>query len=205
MKRGLIISALLLLTCLCSAGKTRHYDIPRFTYGVEWGYTATVFYRYHNYFIAPEGFRVEDSKNEFLHIPNGEVNIHAGWNLNPDWNLSFHLGYTGISNLHPGIPASVRITRFFGNDYLKDRWFAYGEAGSGISIKENPQELIVGKLGGGYRLSLSKYTKVDFIISARYIQTHQDVNYYGEIIDKANINHNAGHTVSASLGIGLTF
>ena len=205
MKRGLLISVLVLLTCLCSAGKTRTCEVPRFTYGVEWGYTSTFFYRYHNYFIAPEGFRVEDSENKFLYIPNGEVSLHAGLNLNTDWNLSLHVGYTGIGNLHQGIPATLRITRFFGKEPLKDRWFAYSEFGSGISIKENPQELLVGKLGGGYRLSLSKYTKVDFIISARYIQTHPDVDYYGEIIDRTNIGHNVGHTVSASLGIGLTF
>ena len=38
MKRGLLILTLAMLTFICAAGKTRIYDIPRFTYGVEWSY-----------------------------------------------------------------------------------------------------------------------------------------------------------------------
>ena len=205
MKRGLIIFTLILLTYFCAAGKTRTYDIPRLTYGVEWSYVETVFHGNHNYFISPEGYRIEQIEFEGRHIPNGEVNIHAGCNLNPCWNLSVHLGYTGIGDMHPGLPATVRLTRFFGKDYLADRWFAYGEAGSGISIKENIQELITGKIGGGYRISLSKYTKVDFMASIRYMQTHPEIEYYGEEIKAKYVSHNVGRTISATIGIGLTF
>lgn len=205
MKKGLLILTLTMLTYICAAGKTRTYDIPRFTYGVEWSYVETAFCGHHNYFISPEGYRVEQKEVKGTHIPNGEVSIHAGYNLNPFWNLSVRLGYTGIGDMHPGMPATLRLTRFFGKDYLSDRWFAYGEAGSGISIKENIQELIAGRIGAGYRVSLSKYTKLDILASIRYMQTHPDIEYYGEKIRRISVSHNVGRTISATLGIGLTF
>lgn len=203
MKRGLLILTLAMLTFICAAGKTRIYDIPRFTYGVEWSYAETFYSGHHNYFISPEGYRVEQREHKSSHMPNGEVSIHAGYNLNPNWNVSFRSGYIGVGDMHPGLPATLRLTRFFGNDYMADRWFAYGEAGSGISIKEKPQELIICRAGAGYRLSLSRYTKLDIIGSLRYIHTHPDIEYYGEHI--TTFTRNEGYTVSATLGIGLTF
>lgn len=203
MKRGLLILALVLLTCICSAGKTRTYDIPRFTYGVDWSYVETFLSGHHNYFISPEGYRIEQKEFKGRHIPNGEVNIHAGYNLNHNWNLSLRLGYTGIADMHPAIPATLRLTGFFGKDHTADRWFVYGEGGSGISIKENPQELIVGRIGIGHRFSLSRYTKLDILASLRYIRTHPEIEYYGEHI--TSFTRNEGHAVSATLGIGLTF
>ena len=203
MKKGLLILVLAMLTFICAAGKTRTYDIPGFTYGVEWCYAETFFTGHHNYFISPEGYRVEQKEHKIKHLPNAEVSLHTGYNLNPNWNISFRLGYTGIGDMHPGIPATLRLTKFFGKDYMADRWFTYGEAGSGISIKERPQELLVGRIGTGYRLSLSKYAKLDLIGSLRYIRTHPDIEYYGEHI--TTYTRNEGRTVSATLGIGLTF
>lgn len=61
------------------------------------------------------------------------------------------------------------------------------------------------KIGGGYRLSLSRVSKLDFLIALRYIYTHPDVTYYGETIDFSNVSRSNGHVLGASLGIGFTF
>ena len=97
------------------------------------------------------------------------------------------------------------MTRYFGDNPLKDRWFAYLDIGSGISIKECPQELLSGKAGGGYRFTMSRFTKLDLLAAIRFMHTHPDVDYYGEIILKEKVNRNIGYIVSASLGIGITF
>ena len=205
MKRRLLIFILSSFAYVCAAGNKSSCEASRITYGVEWSYSAAFFKGYHNYFIAPEGYRMEQRLHEPSYFANGEVYVHAGYNLNDFWNLSAYLGYAGIGDFHTGIPVSLRITRFFKENPMGDRWFAYCDIGSGISLKERPQELIIGKLGGGYRLSMSRYTKLDFIAAIRIAHTHPDIDYYGLPIDRNDIARNVGYVVSASLGIGITF
>ena len=205
MKRGLLILMLCMAFGLTLEGTTLSTDVPRVSFGVEWGYIASFYNGHHNYFIAPEGYRVEDKNSKAIFCSNGEVNLHAGCNLNAKWNMSLYVGYAGIGDYHTGLPVSLRMTRYFGADPMADRWFAYCDLGSGISFKEHPQELLTGKIGGGYRLSMSRYTKLDFIAALRFVHTHPDVYHYNETIEKHSINRNSGYLISASFGIGITF
>lgn len=205
MKRVVLISILSLLICTGAAARRHESNVPCVTFGAEWSYSAAFLKGYHYYFIAPEGFRIEERDNRATFHSNCEVYLHAGYNLNGNWNLSLYAGYAGIGDFHTGIPVSLRMTRFFGNDPLQDRWFAYCDIGSGISIKKDPQELLSGKIGVGYRLSMSKYTKVDFIAALRCIHTHPDIEYFGEKISLESVSRSSGYIISASVGIGITF
>ena len=205
MKKGLLTLILLMLAYACLAGNTGSDGISRITYGVEWSYSAAFFKGYHNYFSDPDGFRVEQRVHEASYYTNGEAYLHAGFNLDENWNLSAYLGYSGVGDFHTGLPLSLRMTRYFNENSMGDRWFAYCDVGSGISIKNKPQELITGKLGGGYRLSMSRYTKLDFIAALRIIHTHPDIKYYELPISQDQISHNVGYVISASFGIGITF
>lgn len=201
MRRGVLI---LFFACLCltSSGKG---SMQRFTFGTEWSYCASFLSGYRYYFIAPEGYREELHKDMAGYNTDGEVFIHGGYNFNIHWNLSLYLGYTGIGNYHHGIPVSLRATRYFGDNPINDRWFAYCDIGSGISIKDKPAELITAKAGGGYRMSLSRVTKLDFLASLRFIYTHPDIIYYDAVIPSHDIGRNDGYIMSVSVGIGLTF
>lgn len=203
MKRGLVVIFTMFLLAFSAAGKTSSY--PRFTFGCQWDYYATFLNGYYQYFYAPEGFREDIAGYMFDFCNNGESALHAGYNFNENWNLSLYIGYTALGSFHRAVPMSLRATRYFGSDPLKDRWFAFMDAGSGISLKNNPQEIFTGKIGGGYRMSLSRYTKLDFIMSLRTVYTHPDVIYYSEIIDRDSIIRNDGYTCSLSFGIGITF
>ena len=79
------------------------------------------------------------------------------------------------------------------------------DIGSGINVKENPQAIATAKIGGGYRLSLSRLTKLDFIMAFKMIYTHPDVLYYGHQIASEHINSNDAYVGSLDLGISLTF
>jgi len=204
MKRGLLISTLILACCLKASGK-EPVDVPKVTFGAEWSYIATFQSGHHYNFFAPDGYRVDMKDNEFGYFTNGEVLFHAGYNFNEFWNLSVYLGYTGISDLHPAFPISLRATRYFGNDPLADRWFAMADLGSGVSIKKYPREILFGKLGGGYRISLSRHVKMDFVASLRVVYTHPDIIYYGDRIERKWINRDNGYLSSISLGVALTF
>ena len=205
MKRGLFIVILSALSAISSSAITRTQGAGRLTYGVEWGYSAAFFKGTHFYFIAPEGFRVDDRQRKAIFNSNGEIYLHAGYNLSDKWNISLYAGYTGIGDFHTGIPVSARFTRYFGTNSMDDRWFAYCDLGSGISLKKYPQELLGAKLGGGYRLSMSRTTKLDFIAAIRFMHTHPQIDYFGSIIDKDSVDRNDGYILSASVGIGITF
>lgn len=206
MKKRMLAYMIVLLCCIPAAGQsdacTYH---PRFTFGAEWAYTATFLTARHDYFFAPEGFREEIRSTDLSYYTNGDVYFHAGYNFNPHWNLSLYIGYTVLADYHAAVPISVRATRYFGPAPLKDRWFAFCDVGSGISIKEDPQEIVSGKIGGGYRLSLSRFTKLDFICSVKGVYTHPDIGYYNEKIDKRFINRNDGLVLGLSLGLSLSF
>ena len=201
MKRGLFI---LLLSCICllSYGKGAH---TRFTFGAEWSYCATFLSGHRFYFIAPEGYRVDDRADHAGYMTDGEVYVHAGYNITPHWNLSLYVGYTGIGNYHTGMPISLRVTRYFGDNPLKDRWFSFCDIGSGVGFASVPTDLTTAKIGGGYRMSLSRVSKLDFIASIRFIHTHPDIIYYGDFIPHSDIGRASGYVMSASVGIGITF
>lgn len=177
----------------------------RFTFGLEWNYIATLHYGFHFNYFAPEGFRVDDADHFFGYWNNADMNVHIGWNINPTWNLSMYLGYAGVGNIHNVIPISLRATRYFGKDPLSDRWFAFAEAGSGICIKSPVQEILIGKTGFGYRLSLSPDTKLDFILSARTTYTHPHIYYDGIQISSTRINRNNAYLSALSIGMAITF
>jgi hypothetical protein len=115
------------------------------------------------------------------------------------------MGVSAIEDYHHTLPVSIRLTRYYGDDHMKDRWFSFIDLGSGISIKEHPQAILTGKAGGGYRISLSRDTKLDFNMALRTVLTHPDIIYYGEMIKPDRINRNNAYVSAVSIGMSLTF
>ena len=203
-----IISILLTICAfnICvKAQETGEERFPRFTFGAEWGYVATVWEFIHNNFFSAEGYRINEKGNAFGYHSNGELYLHAGYNFDEYWNLSLYAGYGGVNGMHKIVPISIRATRYYGDDPLTDRWFTFADAGTGISIKKQPQEIAVLKIGGGYRVSLSRDTKLDFNAALRCTYTHPDIYFEHEIISQRWINRNNAIVVSASVGMAVTF
>ena len=63
----------------------------------------------------------------------------------------------------------------------------------------------MGKIGGGYRISLSKDTKLDFLFSARLTYTHPYIFYDDTQISHNKINRNNAWLSALSIGISLSF
>jgi hypothetical protein len=200
-----IISILLIICSFNICVKAQNSEFPRFTFGAEWGYVATVQSGYRCIFFPPEGYRVDVRDNSFGLHSNADMYMHGGMNLNENWNISLYIGYAGVSDIHKVIPVSIRTTRFFGRNHLADRWFAFTDLGSGICLKRPVQEILCGKIGGGYRLSLSRDTKLDFILSARMTYTHPQIIYDKMIISHDMVRRNNAYVSAISCGLGLTF
>lgn len=177
----------------------------RLTFGIEWGYVASFFSGYHYNYFAQEGFRVDEKGNSLRYTSNADMYVTLGWNIDRYWNLSLCLGYAGVSDLHNVIPVSLRGTRYFGNDPMSDRWFAFLDLGSGFGAKRPVQEILAGKAGGGYRLSLSRDTKLDFLFSVRTTCTHPTIHQDGYIISKDRINRNNAWVSAFSVGMAIVF
>lgn len=201
----LAVICTLLFAFLTSAQAQPSEDFPRITYGAEWSYVASAFSAYHYNYFSPEGYRYNSKGALPGFVGNGEGLLHVGYNVTDSWNLAVYTGYTGISDIHNAIPVSFRATRFFKQDKKGDRWFTFADAGTGISIKKQPQEIAVLKIGGGYRVSLSRDTKLDFNAALRCTYTHPDIYFEHEIISQRWINRNNAIVVSASVGMAVTF
>ena len=202
MKKALIISLLLLLWVHAGAQNDR---MPRLTYGAEWGYISVFYSGYHYNFFAPEGYRVDPRGYGFMYDSNAEAYMHVGCNITDSHNISLYMGVSAIEDYHHTLPVSIRLTRYYGDDHMKDRWFSFIDLGSGISIKEHPQAILTGKAGVGYRIYLSRDTKLDFNMALRTVLTHPDIVYYGEMIKPDRINRNNAYVSAVSIGMSLTF
>ncbi len=175
------------------------------TFGVGWGYTASLNTGHRYNFFAPEGYRVDGYGNTFTYISNAEVYAYMGYDLDEKWNLALYLGYEGIADMHKALPVSLRMTRYFEKNRTGDRWFSFLDFGSGISLKLPVQEIVSGKIGGGYRLDLGYGTSLDFIFSAKMLYTHPAIIYEKTMIPNDKINRSDGYVSSVSLGISLSF
>ena len=194
---------LLILSAFIFNTNAQEQSFPRFTYGVEWSYTATIHSIWHYNFFSPDGYRVDLKGNEMMYCSNGEAYVNAGYNFNENWNLSLYIGIAGISTLHKAVPVWLRGTYLFGNDPSDDRWFAFAEAGSGLSLKIPPQEIFSCKAGGGYRISLSRNTKIDFLMAVKVSYDHPDITYDDVKIDFNKINRNGMTLTSVSVGMAI--
>jgi len=201
MKRAYAILISILLPLGAAA---QNVSCPRFTFGAEWGYIGIFYSGYHHNFYAPEGYRADPREYGFTYASNAEAYLHAGYNISPCCNLSVYAGISAIEDYHHTIPLSLRFTRYSGDEHMKDRWFSFIDLGSGFSIKRHPQSVLTGKVGGGYRVSLSRDTKLDFLVAYRMVLTHPDIEYYGVKIPFERINRNNAYVSAFSFGIALT-
>lgn len=197
MKRLAIYIFALLMPLITSAEE----HSKKLTFGTEWGYVHTFYSGYHNNFFSQDGWRVDERDHGLCSYSNAEVYLHIGYNLSDKWNLSAYAGYTNITTINHCIPVSLRATRFFKENAKKDRWLTFIDLGSGITVRKHPQEILTGKLGAGYRISLSEGTKMDIIASFRMNYAHTDI--IGISFEK--INRNNYYASSASISISLTF
>lgn len=202
----LTVIILLISNSVMNAGERKTKgETPLLTFGTEWGYVSTIHSGYHYNYFAPDGHRESSYDNSFGYVMNAEFSLHLGVNLNERYNLSVLTGYTGISDIHNAIPLSLRLTRYYNHLSNGDRWFSFVDAGSGISIRKHPEEIFIGKLGGGYRVSLSRDAKLDLLAAFRFVLTHPELKYEGTEVGNIYINRNNAYTTSISVGVGLTF
>lgn len=197
----LIILLAFSTACLSASDK----DAKRFTFGAEWGYVGSFHCGIHHNFFSEEGYRVDLVQNNLAFQGNGEVYLHAGYNISPSWNLSLYAGIAGIYDFHRAVPISLRVTRYFKARPNGDRWIAFADGGSGICLTSNIQGILTGKAGGGYSITLSPDTSIDVLLAYRMTLTHPEITYDGYEINHNRINRNNAYVSALSLSLALNF
>lgn len=184
-------------------------DFPRFTFGIEGNCTVTFGTYYHYNFISADGYRINARGYDGSAACNGQLLANAGCNLNRNLNLSVYFGFGGIRRKETALPLSLRLTAYFGKDPTAGRCFAFADGGAAIGTDRKTKLSPAGKLGAGYRVSLTRSTKLDFLIACQMIYSHPDVS---ESIDgmasdvpPERIRRNNILINGITFGIGLNF
>ncbi len=209
-----IICVVLLVSALlpAAAGNQKSRSFPRLTFGVEGSFSGTFLTYRHSNFISNYGYRIDRKKFRHRLHGNGEFLLHVGYNVSSHINLSIYTGYSGGGNGRSGhiFPLNLRCTLFPSKKTDGDRWFVFLDAGPALNKTESKNDISGnGRLGGGYRLSITRSVKLDFIISLRQTLlknvTSQPGGMGAEFIDQDRIRRNNAAYTALSLGIGITF
>lgn len=180
--------------------KTPKRDYPLITYGIEYSYIAQFHVVSHFNYIAASG-REDLWNQDFSYNTNGQVLAHFGFNAFENLNVALYAGYMGITRKQRIFPVMARATVLFGKHDDPGRWFSF--IGGGIGIKGSRKmfgNAIVADTGFGYRVNLTRETKLDLTIGMT--STYWHPNTFSESIDVRRSNE---VIAGLKLGVGLSF
>lgn len=209
MKKSLLISVLMTAAALTASAGEHSRNFPRFTFGIEGSYIVTAAAYSHSNYIADDGYRVDNRSLTFRPAGNGELLINAGYNITSRMNLAFCSGISGISRGETVIPMSLRFTLFFGKDPMRARWFSFLDGGAGIAVGRVTPLAPIARIGTGYRISLTRSAKLDFLMSLRGIYTHpqvkEPVDGMPADVPQERLRRSQAFYGALTFGIGLNF
>lgn len=176
---------------------------PRFTYGIEWSYIATINTVYHHNFRAKEGFRMNEKGSTMMYASNGAILAHAGINIGVNCNLSVYAGYAGLAEGYAVMPVSLRYSWLFGKDPSASRWLCFIGGGCGLHAGDDSISY-TGRIGGGYRMSLSRSIKLDFTVSYQCSYAGIPFSDIDGEVPADRIRRNDNYLSAINIGIGIT-
>ena len=200
-KAAVILSLMLALHAVAYAGG------PRFSYGMEWGYTGS-FLKTHQYnYIYSAGSRIIDYwPPQAGFFSNGTFLVNGGLDLSEQVNLSLYTGIEGVWSDRWMVPVQVRA-----------RWCPAGlehnsflhHAAADLTFPVTPTYLssLGLHVGSGYRLMVYKSISVDFLLSLSIVGDHDqlidpDEHYY---IPQKDIMLNLSEYWGLNFSIALNF
>lgn len=178
----------------------------RLSFGVEWGYEATLLDIYHyNYIETTDGFRIDEKAVKPMYYSNGHATAGVTLQFARRCALGLHAGYAGIQERSRMFPVSLRATYFF-DSYLDDGTFTFLEGGAGVQEgrKIFPS---FGRIGYGYRAILGGSCSMDLSGSLRVVYDHPmvyDVSIPG-YVPQENLRRSDALYCAASISIAINF
>lgn len=209
MKKFLLISVLIAATVIDAAAEKPARDFQSFTFGLEGSFILTAVTYSHINYISGDGYRVDRRGFGRMPAANGELLVNAGYNIDRHLNMALFFGVSGISREETVLPLSLRLTVLFGKDPLKSRWFSFIDGGAGIGIGTTARFSPIAKVGAGYRISLTRSAKLDFLLSLRSIYTRPQITEFSDgdmtEVPQERIRRSQAFYNAVMIGIGLNF
>lgn len=200
MKKTLLtLAALLYAACVLAW-------TPRFSYGLEWGYTGTFLRtRQHNY-IYSEGARIIDNSAVWWYYSNGAVLANAGADLTNHLNLSVYSGLLGVYSRRWMVPVELRA-RWCPSGLASDGFIAHTGAAlvfPTTTLKETAVRL---NIGAGYRFLVYKHISVDFLASFNLTSDHDQIRDpdTNEYVPRSKVSSNLSEYWGVNIGAALNF
>ena len=198
-----ICSALSLLLSFSAAAAQ-----PRFTFGVQWGYSPSVFeshtIAYRN--IEEPHYVIPDSGYGWGWYSNAYVTAHAGILFAKHSKLSLESGYEGLHRDIRVIPLFLAYEYAF-NGHYTDGAVCEAAAGPCWEVHGNAVPLLDARLAGGYRFVLGDKMNLEFKLSVRCCAGSVKVvdKVTGTVVPKDNIIRNNSVFCSVGIGTALNF
>lgn len=201
--RAVTYFILLFLTANAAAGERA----GRIRYGIEWGYTGTV-YESHDYaYLSDAGAMVAAAGHSLIFNSNGCFMAFAGYEFMGKTETDLVSGYVGVIQGRRVVPLMVRETYFF-NGCRNDGIKVFAEGGACLSGTFRDKPSWMGRAGAGYRVMLGDIPAMDLFISAHFVQDHPASVYaseYSYSVPKSDLRSSLSQYAGISIGLALNF
>lgn len=181
----------------------------RFTYGLEWGYTATMFNIHSFNYHTTDGVRVDDTDALFDYRSNAMILGNAGAYFGDKFSATLNSGYASIYEKRMVCPLTLRAT-FFPKGYLNEgmKFFADGGTAFPMDGSFKNKAIYLFKAGGGYRIPIYGRFGMDLSLAAQYTVDHPVEiidKYTHRYLDLENVRRSDRDYFALSLTLALYF
>ena len=181
----------------------------RFTYGAEWGYTATAYQTYHYNYLSQDEVRVDEEDARFSYKSNGLFVAEAGVEIARKATVTLQSGIMGIYERRNIVPVLLRGAYFFrGTDRPGFSVFLAAGAGYSVNHSLSDQYSLIGKTGLGFRQPIHKHFCLDLSFSLQAATDHplhvHDM-YTDEVVPPARLRRSDVTYLAANLTVALHF
>lgn len=201
---SLALVTMLPLTAGAASGRGFAQNIR---YGIEWGYTGTIYENHRYVYLTDEGARVESDDHSAIYNSNGCFFAYAGIESWDRIQTDLVSGYMGVVQGRRVVPLMLRETVYL-NGCRNDGFKLFAEGGLCLTKTFKDQKSWIGRGGLGYRVMLGDKPAMDFFLTAHFVHDHPNSIYISEhsyIVPVHNIRMSDRDYAGISVGMALSF
>lgn len=205
MRKRLTFIILSAFICIGASASSPKNAFPRITFGLEWGYSSTIFTSYHFNYICSDGYRLDNEGRKFMYHSNADILGTFGANVT-DWlHVGVFSGYEGITEKRRMVPIGAKVT-LSPRGYSSNGLFIRAGGGIGIIPGDHAITTSFGLAGAGYHVALTRDTSVDFILGYKVYVDHPPIeDIEGGYVSERNTRKNIATYHALNFSIALNF
>ncbi len=208
-KKIILALSLFLSFLTLGAQENRPSLMERLRFGIEWGYSQTLFNNYkYTILSAAEGYKMSDNGRGLYMEPHLLCHFNVAYIVNDNISTAIVGGYEGIGESTRVFPLMFRMDWYYDSIY-EDGFFSFVEVGPGF--QENSgfkrKTAFLAGLGEGYKLCLSSRFSLDLMLDLSFAYDNppiQNPDGPGYVMEH-NILTNFSEYYALSLSLRVNF